>query len=288
MIINFMRKIFAVMSALAILCSLNCAAAKKSVAVMPLENVSGYDEEKVAEIMTEQLIVAIHSVGTYTVVERTQMGAILREQGFQNIAVDPDKAVELGKLSGADYTLVGKVTMAFIEQNPTATAISTIGSALGLGGISETAGGFVNKFKGRIGLEYRLVDNKTGEIITAKIVEGNKSGSSVASAFHNACKNAADNFLKDLDNINPFRARIAEIDGSNIYIDKGSESGLRPGEILIVVRETEPVIVNGKVVAMKQSEVGKIKVVEVSSDYAVCKTDGFFDDVKKGDIVKRS
>lgn len=282
-----MKKILTAMIAFMILFSMNCAAAKKIVAVMPLENVSGYDEEKVAEIMTEQLIVAIHSAGTYTVVERTQLGAILREQGFQNIAVTPDNAVELGKLSGADYTLVGKVTMAFVEKNPTATTIATIGSALGLEGISEKAGGFVHKFKGRIGLEYRLVDNTTGEIITAKVVEGNKSGSSVASAFHNACKDAADNFLRALDNVNPFRARIAAIDGADIYIDKGSESGVRTGEILIVARETEPIIVNGKIVAMKQNEVGKLKVVEVNSDYAVCKKEGHFNDVKAGDVVKR-
>lgn len=195
--LKFMRKIIAAMCALMIICSLNCAAAKKLVAVMPLENISGYNEEKVAEIMTEQIIAAIHATGNYTVVERTQLGAILREQGFQNIAVDPSRAVELGKLAGADYTLVGKVTMAFVEENPTATTIQTIGAALGLGGFTETAGGFIPKFKGRVGFEYRLVDNTTGEIINVKIVEGSKSGASVASAFHNSCKNAAENFLKD-------------------------------------------------------------------------------------------
>ena len=286
---NLMRKFFIAIIAVVTVCSLNfCEAAKKSVAVMPLENVSGYNEEKVAEIMTEQLIVAIYSAGTYTVVERTQLGAILREQGFQNIAVDPSQAVELGKLSGADYTLVGKVTMAVVETNPTATAVATIGSALGLEGISATAGNFIHKFKGKIGLEYRLVDNTTGEIITARAIEGNKSGSSVTAAFNNACKNAADNFLIDLDSINPFRARIAEINGSNIYIDKGAESGIKVGDTLIVARETSPIIVNGKIVDMKQSEVGKIKVVEVYSDYAICKSDSFMNNVQKGDVVKRS
>ena len=282
-----MKKILTAMIAFMILFSMNCAAAKKIVAVMPLENVSGYDEEKVAEIMTEQLIVAIHSAGTYTVVERTQLGAILREQGFQNIAVTPDNAVELGKLSGADYTLVGKVTMAFIEQNPTATTIATIGSALGLGGISEKAGGFVHKFKGRIGLEYRLVDNTTGEIITAMSIEGTKTGSSVAAALHNACKNAADSFLREVNNINPFRARVAEIDGENIYIDRGADGGLRQGDVLIVCRESSPIVVNGKIVGMKQNDVGKVKVVEAYSDYAICKAEGYSSSIRKGDIVKR-
>lgn len=283
------KKIIAAMFATLIVCSMNlCEASKKIVAVMPLENVSGYNEEKVAEIMTEQLIVAIHSSGIYSVVERTQLGAILQEQGFQNIAVDPSQAVELGKLIGANYTMVGKVTMAVVEQNPTSSAVGQLTSLLGLEGIGEMAGQYVNKFKGKILFEFRFVDTATGEIIMAKTVTGNKSGSSVTDAFNNACKNAAENFLRELDSLNPFRARIAEINGADIYIDKGLEAGLRQGETLIVVREGEPIIVNGKIVAMRQSEVGKIKVVEVNSDYAVCKTEGILSDIQKGDVVKRS
>ena len=110
---NFIGKIFFATLAAIIFCSLNfCEAAKKTIAVMPLENVSGYSDQRVAEIMTEQLLVAIHSSGGYTVVERAQMNQVIKEQGFQNIMTDPNKATELGKLSGADYSLVGKVTMA--------------------------------------------------------------------------------------------------------------------------------------------------------------------------------
>lgn len=282
------RKIFAAISALLIICSINfCEASKKVVAVMPLENVSGYTEEKIAEIMTEQLIVAIHSSGGYTVVERPQMGAILREQGFQNIAVDPSQAVELGKLSGAQYTMVGKVTMALVENNPTAMAVEQIGSLFDLGNIGALAGQYVHKFKGRIGLEFRFVDNTTGEVVIAGMVEGSKSGASMEDAFNNACKNAAENFLKQLDNMNPFRARVAAIDGANIYLDQGSAVGLRQGETLQVVREGEPIVVNGKIVAVKQTELCKIKVVEVYSDYAICRAESA-GTVHKGDIVRRS
>ena len=63
---------------------------------------------------------------------------------------------------------------------------------------------------------------------------------------------------------------------------------MRRGETLIVARESEPIIVNGKIVGMKQSEVGKIKVVEVNADYAVCKVEGTVNQIHKGDVVKRS
>lgn len=284
-----MKKVIALLSALMIVCTLSCGeAARKAVAVMPLENVSGYSEEKVAEIMTEQLIVAIHSSGNYTVVERPQMGAVLREQGFQNIAVDPSQAVELGRLSGADYTMVGKVTMALVEANPTASAVEQLTSIFGLGTLGEMANGYVHKYKGKIGLEFRFVDNTTGEVVIAGTVAGNKSGASVPDAFNNACKNAAENFLRQLDVLNPFRARVAAVSGLDIYIDQGMEAGIRQGETLLVVREGSPIVVNGRVVAVEQTELGKIKVVEVNADYAICRATDSSATIHKGDVVKRS
>lgn len=284
-----MRKIFSAMLAVTIICSLNfCLAARKSVAVMPLENISGYIEHEVAEIMTEQLIVAIHSSGAYTVVERAQLGTVIKEQGFQNIAVDPATAVELGKLIGADYSMLGKVTMAVVDANPTANIISQLGGVFGLGEIGAAAEHYVHKFKGKIALEVRFVDNETGEIVLAKTVEGSKSGSTAPDAFNNACKQVAENFLKELDGLNPFRARVADVYGSDIYIDCGSESGLRRGETLIVAREGAPIIVNGKVVAVRQTEIGKVKVIEVNADYAICCADDKSVSIQKGDVVKRS
>ena len=284
---KFIRKIFIAALATVIVCSLSfCEAAKKTIAVMPLENVSGYSDQRVAEILTEQLLVAIHSSGNYTVLERTQIATVLQEQGFQNIAGDPNKATEMGKLVGADFTLVGKVTMTVVDKNPTANTVSSLGSALGLGTIGDMASGYVKKFKSRVAMEIRFVDNKTGEIIIAKTLEGIKSGATAVESLNAACKVAAENFLKELDSVNPFRARIAEISGDDVYIDRGSQDGLRRGETLIVAREGSPIVVNGKVVGMKQTNVGKVKVVEVNSEYAVCKKQE--GDIRKGDVVKRS
>jgi len=287
MSVKFVGKIFVATVAAVLLCALNfCEAAKKTIAVMPLENVSGYSDQRIAEIMTEQLLVAIHSSGNYTVVERTQLEKIMKEQGFQNIAGDPNKIAELNKLAGADYMLVGKLTMAVVGNNPTAGTVSQISNIFGLGDLGNAAGNYVNKFKSKVELEIRFVDNTTGEIIIAKTIEGSKSGASQVEALNAACKVAAEHFLRELDTVNPFRARIAEISGEDVYIDRGSADGLRRGEVLIVAREGAPVVVNGKVVAVKQTNVGKIKVVEVNADYAVCKKQS--GEIHKGDIVKRS
>lgn len=286
MITKLIRKIFAAMCAVVIMCSMNYCAAKKIVAVIPLENVSGYDEQKVAEIMTEQLIVALHSSGAYTVVERAKLETIVQEQELQYTLGDPNQAVELGKLLGADYSMVGKVTMAVVETNPTASTIGMIGEMLGIGGVGGIANDFVHKFKGRIMLDVRLIDNATGEIVVAKMIEGNKSGASVASAFHNACKLAAENFIKELATANPFRAHVADISGKDVYIDKGANDGLRNGEILTIFRETVPIVVNGRTVGMKSEKIGKARVAEVHADYSICRVVDVTT-IRKGDIVSR-
>ena len=49
----------------------------------------------------------------YDVVERAALDQVFRELGLQNSGVvDSNSAIEIGKLSGADYTLVGSVITA--------------------------------------------------------------------------------------------------------------------------------------------------------------------------------
>lgn len=293
-----MKKFFSALAAVTLFfcLSISVEAAKKVVAVMPLENVSGSNAANVAENMTEQLIVAIQNSGQYTVVERLQMGAILREQGFQNIAVDPAQAVEIGKLIGANYSLIGKVTMASTTDNSAGNLLGALAAAgISGNGIDGAAAlgilaGMLNNSNavtGHIDMDVRFVDNETGEIIFAKSFSGKSNAANTEAALNAACKEAAGNFLRELQTANPFSARVAEISGNDIYIDQGFTSGLRQGEKLTVIREGDPIIVNGKIVGVKTTSICTATVIEVNADYSICRADSVNSLIQKGDIVKR-
>ena len=94
--------------------------------------------------------------------------------------------------------------------------------------------------------------------------------------------------MRELKTANPFTAKVADIDGENIYLDSGSTSGLQVGETLMIAREVEPIIVNGKVVGMKTTSICTAKVIEVFADYSICRADGNVNLIQKGDIAKRS
>ena len=255
----------------------SCEAAKKTLAVMPIESVSNTQAQlDIAEMLTDQLIVEFHNSGRYTLVERDQMGKILREQGFQSLtSTDP---VAVGELVGAQLSLIGRLNIADVYYNETGQLAQAIFSG---------DSGLVNKYKGRVLLEFRIVDNETGVTIFTAGVQGTKSGNTLEDSIRGACREAAENAVKALEKANPFAARIAELSGDLIYIDAGLDSGLKLGEKLIITREERPIEVNGKIVGMTQTEVGQAKVTEIHNEYTVCRLTGHKNDVRKGDIVKR-
>lgn len=255
----------------------SCEAAKKTLAVMPIESVSNSQAQlDIAEMLTDQLIVEFHNSGRYTLVERDQMGKILREQGFQSLtSTDP---VAVGELVGAQLSLIGRLNIADTYYNETGQLAKSIFKG-------DT--GLVNKYKGRVLLEFRIVDNETGVTIFTAGVQGTKSGNTLEDSIRGACREAAENAVKALEKANPFAARIAELSGDLIYIDAGLDSGLKLGDKLIITREERPIEVNGKIVGMTQAEVGEAKVTEIHIEYSVCKLLGHKNEARKGDIVKR-
>ena len=268
-----------------IITSTSVEAAKKVVAVMPLENVSGYNKNQVAEIMTEELVSTIYKSGIYTVVERNQLASMLREQGFQmGGTVNPHTAVKVGKMFGAQYAVIGKVTLADISENkPENMLKNVLGNILG----EITKKRPSKTLTGKINLNFRFINVETGEIAFMADVKGTGNGESNETAFNKACKNAAEEALKEIQKHNPWSARIADLSDETIYIDQGRESGISAGETLIVFREGAPIIINDKIVGMKQTEIGTAVVTEVNEEYSICRVTSSKSTVRKGDIVKR-
>ena len=246
-------------------------AARKTIAVMPLENASKYEKINVAEIMTEEIMIALQNSGQYSVLERTQITTILNEQGFQNISSDQVTAVEIGKLIGADYSLIGKITMVDIGHPITKKITSILGSK--------------NDVRSKVVVDIRFVKNETGELIFAKSFTGKDKGNSSEEALHKSCQEAAETFLKELTS--DLSGRVIDVSKKEIYIDKGANDGVRKGDIFFIFRETTPIEVNGQIVDMKKIQIGKAKVMEVNAAYSICKilSDKNKFPIQKGDLV---
>lgn len=270
-----MKNLLILIFSLMIFCSSNSVeAAKKAVAIMPLENISNYSAMNVPEIMAEKLTAALQNSGKYFVVERERMSEILREQGFQNIS--SNSAVEIGQLTGSNYSVFGKITFISAEKNLFSRILP-----------KSSEKGVINGWKARVEIDIRFVNNETGELVLAENIVGTKTGINETDAINSACKEAAENFFNKL--MATAVGRIVDFQGNDIYIDQGLESGFRRGDILNVLRETSPIEVNGKIIGMKTIPIGKIKIAEIYGEYAICKVVSLQTGQKlqKNDVIRK-
>ena len=83
--------------------------AKKFVAVLEIDPIGLSEEE--GRILTQRLTSEIINADVYSVVERTNLEKILKEQKFQHSGcTDSECAVEIGQLVNADYIVIGSAS----------------------------------------------------------------------------------------------------------------------------------------------------------------------------------
>src|SRR5437764_1345381 len=114
--------------------------------------------------------------GTYSVIERKAMDKILGEQNFSNSdRANPNSAAKIGKILDVDAIIVGSITQ-FGNDNKN-TNIGGAGGGFGGFGI----GGFSHKkSKAVVGLDARLVDIDTAEILGVADGKGESSRESTS------------------------------------------------------------------------------------------------------------
>lgn len=113
--------------------------------------------------------------GTYRVIERKRLDAILAEQNFSNSdRADPSAAqvAKIGKALGVKYLIVGSITRFGMEDK--GMKIGGGGWGGGRFGLGEVG---TKKGKASVAITARMVDSSTGEIMASAKGEGTSSRS---------------------------------------------------------------------------------------------------------------
>ncbi|WP_293331745.1 CsgG/HfaB family protein [Microcoleus sp. CAWBG58] len=148
------------------------ATAKKRLVVMDFDYgttnsyYSSYRGVGAAKGISEMLINELVNNGTYTVVDRSKLEQVLKQENRSG-SMDAGTAAEIGKKLGVDAVLIGTITKFNIDRQ------SGGGSFMGIGGGSQ-------KTKATVQIDVRLIGTASGDILaTAKAVgEADKSDSS--------------------------------------------------------------------------------------------------------------
>ena len=119
--------------------------------------------------ISDMLVDALLEDGSYRIIERKRIDAIMAEQNFaQTERADPSaKAlVQLGKMLGVKYLIVGSITKFGTEQSNKNVSGGGFGSRYGLGSVGTSKG------KANVAITARIIDTSTGEIMVSAKGEG--------------------------------------------------------------------------------------------------------------------
>lgn len=243
----------------------------------------------VGKNVADELVTELIKTQKFRLIDREQMDRILREQdfGFEG-RVDPRTAAKIGKILGAQYFIMGKVTEFSTDSQ---------GGSIGL------RGGYGLRIKNntaRVTIVARLVDTSTAEIVTSVTGKGEKSQTNVGLAVKwNAIAIGSNEFYKtnlgialrdavtsvaqqlsdqaypDGGNNAPvsgIEGLVADTYGNKVYITAGTRDGVKPGmifevhHILRVVKDPS----TNEVIDYVTEPVATISVTDVKEKSATC------------------
>jgi curli biogenesis system outer membrane secretion channel CsgG len=121
--------------------------------------------EGISDMIVDELV----NDGSFRVIERKRLDAILAEQNFSNSdRADPSaKAVaQIGKALGVKYLVVGSVTKFGTEQSNKSIGGAGFGGAFGVGSVGTSKG------KANVAITARIIDTTTGEIMASAKGDG--------------------------------------------------------------------------------------------------------------------
>jgi curli biogenesis system outer membrane secretion channel CsgG len=222
---------------------------KVRVAVMNFENNSSwhYWGDNLGAAAADELVTQLFETGKFSLVERSQLDAILAEQNLgQSGRVNPSQAADIGRILGVQLILTGSITK---------FSIDTKGG--GFRGFSA------NYSEAESNLDVRLIDTNTAEIMFAGDGEGKirLGGLSIKGAnfqrdfdaglaqeaLRPAVEQIAQKVAGEADSFSSIQAPIAPAQvvgaGQNgaLYIDKGENFGVVVGQRYDVYRVVDEI-----------------------------------------------
>ncbi len=302
-----MKRIAIVMAALALLLSHSLwAADKKRVAILDFEFGTvqqwwsgNWDIGKgISDLLVDQLV----RDGTFSVIERSRLDAVLAEQNFSNSQrADAASAAQIGRVLGVNAIIVGSITQFGVEQNQ-----KSVGGALGRWSGFGGARVGTSKGKAKVIINARLIDINTGEILAVAEGEGVSSrsglllggfgggrggfgageismGSSdfretvLGEAVHAAVSDLADEVEGSEPKIptvqRQIRGLVADVEGALVILNVGRDVGVKAGDLFSVQRVVRTVKdpATGEVLREITQEVGQVRIDEVDERSSVAR-----------------
>jgi curli biogenesis system outer membrane secretion channel CsgG len=272
-------------------CALVCfgipAEAKTRIAILQFQDNAGSGAPAAA--ITDMMTTEIFNTGLFTVVERSRLDAIGREQALgASGLVDTNTAVQVGRLLGVDALMTGSITEYKSETGGGVVPLPFGGVAVG----SHTA---------YVTLDVRVINAQTGEVTMVARERGaanqtmggvaynwavfgtGKTGGILGAATYKAVQNVVQKLRGIAAASGAGSASFNVIEaGARVLIDVGeTNGGAKPGQYYAVFREGDVVKgLKGEILDVEKIYTALLVIREAKPKYSVC-------EIVRGATVRR-
>ena len=234
------------------------------------------------------LTTALTRSGRFVVVERPRLTGVMAEQELAAQGLtNPQSAARAGELLGAQLVVYGAVTEFGEDES---------GGGVGLGASGGGLGGLLSgalsrrKTSGTVGLDLRVVDTTTGEVVASEHVRAELEGSATdfslgyegvafgADGFERtpigqATRQAVEDAVLAVARAaqrSSWTGRVVDVDARAVCINAGASAGVRVGDTFAVERVTKVLTdpETGRVLGARKAGVGTLQVTEVDEGVA--------------------
>lgn len=240
----------------------------------------------------------MHRTGRFRMVERQAIGNVLQEQDFgASGRVAQPSAAKMGNVLGAEYLIEVVITGYEPGTSGSNVNVGALASGTKLGGL--LGGVSVGSRRSSIGMNFRLIDATTSEVVFTNQVEREitESGLSLGAGGYSS-SGALGGFISQYSktpigqavtaSINegvfdlvkqigqrPARGSVVKADASGVYLNLG-EGQVQVGDQLSVVRPGEALIdpETGLNLGSTETEIGALQVTQVQEKFSIARSVG--------------
>lgn len=270
--------------------SIGMAQLKKRVAVMDFEDKTGHGGWHIGSGMADMLTTALVKSGKFMVIERQQLAKIMEEQKLgMSGAVTPQSAAQVGKLLGVELMVTGSVNE-FGEKSSSVGGSVGHSVSKGMFGLNRLG---VETKTARVGLDVRLVNTTTGEIVAADGIAEDESKKGVdvgtdefnfsndthfdetlaGKATRKAVNKVIEMITGAMDKV-AWTGMVLKVNpDKTLMLKPGALGGVKVGDKFTVYSKGEEVIdpETGLSLGAEESQAGTIEVTEAKDQYAKAK-----------------
>lgn len=252
---------------------------RPSLAVYAFANPDSYRDSTIGEGLADIVITRLASSGRFDIVQRGANLELLMKEAKLAAGgyIDPETAVEVGRIQGVDYLLTGRVTNFSFGETNMGSTMSSVGSLFGVK---------VNQVEAVVRVDFVLIDATTGATVLAKTASGRKTETGFAvksgsisdflgqiqfntdefrqSLIGRATIKAVEDLMDQILALFPVQAPLAAVSSDFVILNIGSGVGIKEGDVFKVFRVSYITNSLGERVWENRDFLGEVQVVEIT------------------------